>query len=657
MTDTKVVDLPSSQATGKLILNGGYNANIQNGSQTNSNTEYISARASTISVVSSRLSDLSITYLMLLVAFFGIWGAGGAILRPVADKLEGQQNHDKKVPYIGGILAGLIFFYPVGNNLPGIEQLPEAERYSVHHTRFQDFERSGYYLFMDWAHDAAKIIVDAELDNIIARSGIASKDTIVYSFAALQQAKKAKAFYEGVERECRNVYQERNFADMINKNNMFSAGRHFSTSELYTYASSVYRGGGVLYYNPVNAGGFVERYAPGAPQTGSHYPVISASGCGYAEDRIAYFDQKEKEFGAALEQVQQIQNSETAEKNLEMIKQLIEFQYELGIEWGALSVLGLPVTVMQTEARGILVENEAHNMRDALTKDIKEDSMFMHSIMSTIPYLFVPGMGTTYDAINSNIGKITAGIGAASGGAGGGGVLSVITAAVGGFLGFAAAKVAGPGISLWITYHIATNILALAPILAILLIGILRFAIILIKIFAFHFISIFMMPIMFAKENWRAVSAFALKIFATMVELPVFVLSVWLAMTANNLIQSFGGPLAKRMVMGMLESNAVQYGTTGMFGSSSAGSNIISNTAIGLKENSALIEWLSKIKIYAYDGFIDVGLAVFSIVIVYKIITSIHTSLFEVLEVKASSSIDTAVESMKSEGQSWGVKS
>lgn len=59
----------------------------------------------------------------------------------------------------------------------------------------------------------------------------------------------------------------------------------------------------------------------------------------------------------------------------------------------------------------------------------------------------------------------------------------------------------------------------------------------------------------------KGISAFFIKIFATMVKLPIFVLSIWLAMTANHLIQAFGEPLSKRIILGMLEASAEQYST------------------------------------------------------------------------------------------------
>ena len=146
---------------------------------------------------------------------------------------------------------------------------------------------------------------------------------------------------------------------------------------------------------------------------------------------------------------------------------------------------------------------------------------------------------------------------------------------------------------------------------------------------------------MFARENIQAISRFTMKIFATMLELPIFVLAVWLAMTASSLIHSIGDIFGKKIIIGMLENNSLQYqgvkGTSWSFG-----------TVNG--------EWLAKLKIYIFDGFIEIAIAVFSIVIIYKIIVSLHNTLFEVIEVQGSKELDGAIESMKNEASSWGTR-
>ena len=177
---------------------------------------------------------------------------------------------------------------------------------------------------------------------------------------------------------------------------------------------------------------------------------------------------------------------------------------------------------------------------------------------------------------------------------------------------------------------IADNLLQLTPILGLIVIGLLRYVIILIKIFVFHFISLFLMPLMFVQQNLEAFFKFTMKIFITMVEIPIFVLSVWLALSANSLLHTIGDIFGKKMIIFMLENN----------------NNLTKND---LYDFGAL-------KIYLFDGFLEIIIAVFSTVIIYKIIISLHETVSEILEVQGTNRFDSAIESMKSDATGWGQK-
>jgi hypothetical protein len=253
--------------------------------------------------------------------------------------------------------------------------------------------------------------------------------------------------------------------------------------------------------------------------------------------------------------------------------------------------------------------------------------------------MFVPGAGTIFNIVTENSGKIGGAIGGAGGAAAGAGILSWLSGSIGTVAGAAIGSLGGGMLGMWFAYETAKTVLELTPIVGLVVIGLLRFIVIIIKIFTFHFASLFMMPIMFARQNIEAISRFTMKIFATMLELPIFVLAVWLAMTASSLIHSIGDIFGKKIIIGMLENNSLQYkgvdGTPWSFG-----------TVNG--------EWMSKLKIYVFDGFIEIAIAVFSIVIIYKIIVSLHSTLFEVIEVQGSKELDNAIESMKNEATGWG---
>ncbi|MDQ1340873.1 MAG: hypothetical protein QG567_2031, partial [Campylobacterota bacterium] len=302
--------------------------------------------------------------------------------------------------------------------------------------------------------------------------------------------------------------------------------------------------------------------------------------------------------------------------------------------WGFLAILGLPVTKMQTEYIGGLYNTRNDEVKDKLEKQMTEgDGIFgvgegvTHTIMSSIPYMFVPGAGTVFktsiDAANGIKNGVDSSLPGWLGGKLGTGVATSIAATAGGMA---------------IGYQVSKTMLELSPIVGIVIIGLVRFIVIMIKIFSFHFASLFLMPIMFARENIKALSNFTMKIFATMMELPIFVLAVWLAITANSLIHSVGDVFSKKITLGMLENNEAQY----------AG---IATNQIGYNG-----EWLAKLKIYVFDGVMEIAIAVFSVIIIYKLIITLHNTLFEILEIQGSQSLDNSIESMKNEAGGWGSR-
>ena len=62
------------------------------------------------------------------------------------------------------------------------------------------------------------------------------------------------------------------------------------------------------------------------------------------------------------------------------------------------------------------------------------------------------------------------------------------------------------------------------------------------------------------------------------------------------------------------------------------------------------------LKIYLFDGFLEIIIAVFSTVIIYKIIITLHETVSDILEVQGTNRFDSAIESMKSDATGWGQK-
>ncbi|MFY9094973.1 hypothetical protein PZR46_12340, partial [Aliarcobacter butzleri] len=312
------------------------------------------------------------------------------------------------------------------------------------------------------------------------------------------------------------------------------------------------------------------------------------------------------------------------------LESLLKNQYELYRDFGYLAVLGLPVTKLQTEYIGGLYKTQRSEVLDKLNKEIalkgdggNGDDEFLHTFFSSIPYLFIPGAGTVFQVISENGGKLGASLGAGAGALAGGGVLSWLSGAVGTVVGGITGTVAGSALGMWLGYETSKTILELTPIIGLLAIGLLRYIIILVKIFTFHFISLFLLPIMFVQQNLEAFLKFTMKIFITMLEIPLFVLAVWLALSANSLLHTIGDSFGKKMIVQMLENN--------------------------LQQNNGVSYFTNNLKIYLFDGFLEVIIAVFSIILIYKIIITLHETVADILEVQGTNRLDSAIESMKND--------
>jgi len=603
LTDIDVIDVEQSKSAKHLVLKDGFNSEVlSEDKEVNNNNKYISARTSTIVDVYAKLSDLSLEYLMYLAVFFGLFAFTKFFGTLISDRVEDvEQKHERKSPYVFGIILGVMLFLPTGETTIDADNT----KYNVMHTNYQRFEKTGYYLFMNWADEAAKAIIDSEIDSIIDRAGISSSDTLINAYAYRKLYKDLKEANAKVVETCNVIYDENQIQKYSDDKN-----RVFPVSENYTYAMSYVLGNnGASYYSPVDKGGIVTNYVTTVPfQDGSYYPTYMLSACGKAEAKKEIYQNKIDEFQAKLDSAG-FNNPEKLQQKVDVLSNMIRFQYELYRDYGLLAVLGLPVTIMQTENIGTMLDN-SNKVNEELQKDIEKNDKTLHMVMSSLPYLWLPGGSATYDVVKDTAGGIASAL------------LSWIP-----FFGSAAASVTGSAAGLAMAVAAGKTMLTLSPVIGIVLIGLLRFVIIYIKIFSFHFVSLLILPVMFARQNVQAIAAFTMKILATMLELPVFVLSIWLAITANSIMHSIGYTFTKKITLGLIEQNALQQG-----------------------------DWSDKLGIYFFDGLGEITIAVFSIIIIYKIIINIHGAMFELFEINGAEKLDEIASSVQNESASWGAR-
>ena len=620
-TNSDIINVDATTFQGKIVLNEGYTSiyRDENG-QTHDSTEVFQNTLNSVFQVYLRLVSSSMGYFAFLVGLALIWGVGGFVGRGVLSKIEGVKDTDLKGVWFGTLIIGLLLIIPTSESETVVTDSKGSVEYKLFHNQIQDFQNDLWRNGLDWADGVTKEIIDIELDTMINNAGFANEDEIIAGTKSLYNIRKKYELNGNLLNECTQKFP---VADLKKLEISDNKNRTFPISEKYLYGRMAFNYSRMIqavgntwaagnvppYYNTYENRGFYEGNEAMSP--------VLMSACASFESNVEYYSkQYDDQYAAYSRRIQNYGNAQSVADKISKIQGLIKFQYELYRDFGFASILALPIIKMQVEA---LDSTPKHDLQSELTSKIKKDSLGAHAIMSSIPYTFIPGMGTVYNIAEKNSGELGAVIGATSGG----GVGSWASAAIG----YIAGKGASGAVGLSVTYQTAKAILEIAPLVSILGIGIARLVVIVGKILIFHFSTIFALPVIFLQKNSLILGEFITKFILLMIEIPVFALSIWLAITMYKIIQSLGMYLAKYISVGLLEANTLVEGS-----------------------------WFDKIKLYLYDGFVEVAVSLLSIVIIYKIIVTTHTALFELLETKSTTALDNITESMKQDAGGMGSK-
>lgn len=634
LTDEQIVDIDAARATGKFQLKQGYSSKFTQSNEVVDNSEYLLTDTVSIFKVYGGLAQASMNFLILMTLGFGAYGGIKYFGGKASKKLEKKQSNEAEIPYLAGIFAGLILFFPQS-------ETTQNGDYTVLHNRYQGFEKFGYYNFNEWAKTSAKVIIDSELDSVIAKTGLGTKEQIVDTTAQATQAQKLDAVYTANYNVCVNNIYKSDYLTHTDGKTVFgeSDKSMFPTTEHWGYVALAAKPLTEGYYEK-GSGGSLQDSAAGEGE----YPKIAFSACGKADSLSNFYRERKTQLQNSYNSL--VQSSGSAAPKIVGMEKIIEFQYKLYRDWGYLSVLALPIAKMQAERLSGINKNTSSQLLEKLNQNIAGEDKMLHSLLSAIPYMYVPGSQTVFEVASGN----SIAIGAAGGAVIGSQVpeaqgwfskafYTAVGAVDGAAIGWTSA---GSGaIGMGFAYMAGKITLTLLPILGLTMIGVLRFITIIVKSFSYHFVSLFVMPIIFIQRNIELMAKLTARVLATMLELPIFVLAVWLAMTANSLIHTIGITFSKMVLSGMIENGFIM-DPLQMGNMSIAGQNAS--------------EWSSKMLIYLFDGFFEVAVAAFSIVIIYKIIISLHKELFDAIDLTANSAIDSSIESMRQEGNSWGAK-
>lgn len=610
LADPNVIDAAATEATGKLQLKGDFTSQYTSETGLTDNGYIIKGEITNIFKTYAAISSSIVDYLVLILIFVALFTAS----RMLIAKLN---PHDRSVaPLNFGAIAliGLVAFFPATEgeyNAPGQDQ---GNEFKIISSRFQDISRKGFYWFSELGDSIAKKITDNTLETLLNRSGIGSSQQITAAAAGMAQTQKLIDYHSTLKTACANTYDSEYLDEGFGTPNSI-----YPQSERWAQAIGLYKPtAGRNYYNK-SPEGLVR-----GDVTEGTFPQLSFSFCHRNDNFLAKYTKQYKDYQTSYNAA--IETDPNADQKIVILKTLVKFQYQLYRDWGYVSILGLPVIQLQTDNIGMLYQ------KDDVSKKLEEkignnDYSFglLNSFISSIPYMLVPGATAIYGNTISVIKDLSQGVkdtawGQALGWFGGNAVLSVVSNTAAFTLGYTLMKV----------------LLSLLPITCIVIIGLMRFVTIIIKIFAFHFGSLLIFPIVLAQQNGEIMGKFTVKILLLMIEIPIFVLSVWLAITANSLLHSIGDVFSKEIILGMLANNSA-------------------SISFSLTELLSLPRsFIDMIKIYLLNGFFQIAISLFSIFIISKIIISLHTALYESLELKSTEVLDNAVASLRQEANLGG---
>lgn len=611
LADPNIINAAATEATGKLQLKGDYTSQYTSETGLTDNGYIIKGEITNIFKTYAAISSSIMDYLFMILIFVALFTAG----RMLIAKLN---PHDRSVaPLNFGAIAliGFVVFFPVTEgeyNAPGQDQ---GNEFKIISSRFQDISRKGFYWFSELGDSIAKKITDNTLETLLNRSGIGSSQQIVAAAAEMARTQKLIDYHSTLKTACENTYDKDYIVGSFGNPNTI-----YPQSERWAQAIAIYvpTSGGRIYYNK-----FPEGLVRGDVTEGT-FPQLSFSFCHQNDNFLAKYTKQHKDYQTSYNAA--IETDPNGDEKIVILKTLVKFQYQLYRDWGYVSILGLPVIQLQTDNIGMLYQ------KDDVSKKLEEkignsDYSFglVNSFVSAIPFLLVPGAGNIYDATKGTLKDLSDG---ASN--------TILMKTLGWFGANIATSVAMNVSAFTIMYTLIKVLLSLLPITCIVIIGLMRFVTIIIKIFAFHFGSLLIFPIVFAQQNGEIMGKFAVKQLLLMIEIPIFVLSVWLAITANSLIHTVGDIFSKEIILGMLANNSA-------------------SISFSLTELLSLPRsFIDMIKIYLLNGFFQIAISLFSIFIISKIILSLHTALYESLELKSTEVLDHAVASLRQEANLGG---
>jgi len=532
-----------------------------------------------------KFSQLNQDLYMLLLGIFGIAGISMISAARASQFFEkDEQSKNKIIIWGGGILLSAVAFFPTDSQLVSID----GKEFKSSQNNFSKFEVMGYYTAVDFANGIANIVIDNEMNSIARRAGAINTNTIIDVAASQQLNIKERSAVATALTYCANTYH-------IPYTQQYNVGGNFTfpKSEQYVYAQYIKKGLNPTIYSSVNNNGLMTMDNP------EGYPKISLSACQKIEQRLDYLEAMSAKNEATLAAA----TTGVDENKIKMIEALYSTQYSMLNEWEYMSIIALPTIVYKAEHLGQLFDKQ----KDSASQNLDDNGGgFIKQITKSIPYYLMPGVSSIQSLIQTqttNAGGVFGGIGRFFGGL------------VGGLTGFHFAV------------EVSKNLVATLPIVGIIMFSLLINVKIIVKIFTYHLMAPFVMLLAFSKQNIQIVLNYVARVLTIMAEIPIFVLSIFAAMAARDILMAVGTPLSSTIVKIMSEITESQ-------------DDSIENNLMD----------------YLLQGSLEILLQIFAFVVIYKILSTYHTQIFEGMEVKTASAFDSVVTDTVNSAQQYGQR-
>lgn len=511
--DGEKIDLVQSIDSGKMKINAGYTALIEN---TNSNSKAAlsdlaadALNSKTVAIfefMSKASSTISTTTFILLLCFMLAYLIKSGVIIRVFDKNEREGKKSEAILWVAGVIGAVMFFL-----VPTIDLSVNSQQriqQSLFHTKLQSFFSQASKI----SNTINLAVHDATFSALLKERGFKSKE-MIYQTAAEQKvleqiATKTRSEldkcnqYFDVEKikKYSGTYGKFNYPlseEELHKAVLLSTGNNITTSPYFDYLKDV---------NQVTKG-------------------MTFSQCGQFE-RI--YRETQLRLNQNLEYLSK-GNTESDIAKREHVLKVVQSQYTAISDWGFISAAFLPAALAELELE-VDETQKMTNEKDGIDK-----------IIFNIPYLMFPGTGTI---VNTMKDIFTVDVP----------IISTITKLFGAF--------AGAGTAIFIVKIILT----IAPLLIMTIVSLVVAIILFYQIIAYFISGFYVILLAIWQNNNENIFNFlgrGIRLFAKIVAFPI---SVFFGLQAHWTTTSIGGYLSSRFADNVGSSALVSHFGFQLFG-------------------------------------------------------------------------------------------